>query len=138
MKKLLLFPVLVMFSCTTYNPVETEQGSIIVAHIADKVVESGVIKVADRLDKIDNPYLHSVADALRAHSGDIVNPADVQKLAMDYGDPNNKEKFKTLGKNLFTTLKHAVFQFGKVTGTELVAQGLNKAAERVKEVTKGP
>lgn len=139
MKRLtLLLALLILAGCASYNPVKTEQGSIIVAHVADKVVQSGVIKVADSIDKMDNPYLHSVADALRANSGDIISPADVQKIAVDYGDPNQKEKFKTLGANLWTLVKNATVQFGKVAGTELVATGLNEAADKVKEITKGP
>lgn len=138
MKTKLLIICICLSGCASYNPVATKQGSIVTAHVADKVIERGIVKIADSINGIDNPYLHSVADALRAHSGDIINPSDVEKIAVDYGDPNNKEKFKTLGKDLFATLKNAVLQFGKVKGTELVAQGLNTAAVKMQKSLEGP
>jgi hypothetical protein len=112
-------------SCASwYAPAKTEAGAVIAAKVADSVIDKGLAAAADAIDK-GNPYLHSVAEALRANSGSIVSPADVQRIAINYGDPNNKAKFKTLAGDLWTLLKNATAQLGKVAGTELVAQSLN-------------
>lgn len=109
-----------------YRPASTQAGSVIIAQATDKAIHSGVNAAAGYIDT-GNPYLHSLADALRANSGSIVNPADVQRIAVNYGDPANQHKFKQLGADLWVLLKNATAQYGKVAGTELVAQGLNQA-----------
>lgn len=121
-----LVPAFMLSGCASwYKPAQTEAGAAIVAQVSDKVIKNGIEAAAAKIDETGNPFLHSVADALRANSGSIVNPADVQRIAVNYGDPNNKTKFQQLGADLWVLLKNAASQFGKVAGTELVAQGLN-------------
>jgi len=107
----------------------TPAGSELVAKAADKVVQKGLNATADTLDKSGNPYLHSVADAIRANPDGIVDPANVQKIFRDYGDPNNQTKFKTLAWDVWHLAKDAAVRFGKETAAELLARGLQKGAE---------
>jgi len=104
-------------------------GSAVIAKTVDDVIHKGLDATATGIDT-GNPYLHSVADALRANPQAIVNPTDVQKLFVDYGDPNNKSKFKTLALDLWNVTKNAAIQYGSAKASELLASGLQIGASK--------
>lgn len=118
------------FAGCGYNPIATKPGASIAAGNADRVIQAQAVNLADKIDNPSKPFLHSVATALRENSGDIVNPADVQRLVTNYGDPDNKQKFKQLGADLWTLFKNASAQYGKVKGAEILATALNTAGEK--------
>jgi predicted small secreted protein len=103
-------------------------GSQIVATAADKVIQMGLSAGATALDN-GNPYLHAVADAIRSNPDGIVDPANVQKIFADYGDPANKTKFKTLALDFWKLAKDAAIRFGTANAAELLAKGLQDGAQ---------
>lgn len=122
---------------TAQHLAATPAGSQIVSEAADKVIQKGLNAGADKLDSTGNPYLHSVADAIRANPDGIVDPAFVQKVFTDYGDPNNKAKFKTLAADVWTVAKEALKRFGKETAAELLAKGIQAGATSKVDPYKG-
>lgn len=116
------------FTGTAQHLAATPAGSEIVSKAADKVIQKGLNAGAARLDATGNAYLHSVADALRSNPDGILDPAFVQKAFADYGDPNNKTKFKTLSLDIWNIAKEAAIRFGKANAAELLAKGLQDGA----------
>lgn len=116
-------------SGTANHLAATPAGSRIVSQAADKVIQKGLNAGADKLDSTGNPFLHSVADAIRANPDGIVDPAYVQQVFTDYGDPANKSKFKTLAWDIWQVAKEAVKRFGKETAAELLAKGIQDGAQ---------
>jgi hypothetical protein len=126
---------------TAQHLAATPAGSKIVSSAADKVIQKGLNAGADKLDATGNPYLHSVADALRSNPDGIVDPAFVQKIFTDYGDPENKAKFKTLALDVWQLAKDAAIRFGKENAAELLAKGLQDGATnsaKPSTVSQGP
>lgn len=115
---------------TTANQLAaTPAGSQIIASAADKVIQNGLSAGATALeDKWGNPYVHSVADALRTNPNAIVDPVLIQKIFSDYGDPANKAKFKTLALDIWSAAKDAVLRVGKENAAELLAKGMQAGA----------
>lgn len=145
MKTILALSALAFTGCaslsgTANHLAATPAGAELVSKAADRVVQKGLNATADKLDKTGNPYLHSVADALRSNPDGIVDPAFVQKAFKDYGDPNNQAKFKTLALDVWGIAKEASKRFTKETVAELLARGIQKGAtEQPKSaVNEGP
>lgn len=145
MKTILALIALAFTGCaslsgTANHLAATPAGSELVSKAADKVVQKGLNAGADKLDKTGNPFLHSVADALRNNPDGIVDPVFVQKAFKDYGDPDNKTKFKTLALDVWGIAKEATKRFTKETVAELLARGIQKGAtEQPKStVNEGP
>jgi hypothetical protein len=118
------------FTGTANHLAATPAGSEIVSKAADKVIQKGLNATADKLDATGNNYLHSVADALRSNPDGILDPAFVQKAFRDYGDPNNKTKFKTLALDIWAIAKEAATRFSKANAAELLAKGLQDGAAK--------
>jgi hypothetical protein len=120
--------------CAQWNPsttathlAATPAGSTIIAKAADDVIQLGLNAAATRIDT-GNPYLHSIADAIRANPEGIIDPVDVQKIFTDYGDPVNPHKFKLLAHDVWILAKNAAVRFGKANAAELLATGLQAGA----------
>jgi hypothetical protein len=133
MKPILALIVVAFTGCasltgTANHLAATPAGSKIVSEAADKVIQKGLNAGADKIDSTGNPYLHAVADALRSNPDGIVDPGFVQKAFTDYGDPNNKSKFKTLAADVWTIAKQAALRFGKANAAELLAKGIQDGA----------
>lgn len=107
----------------------TPAGSAIIAQASNAVVNLGLNAGATRIET-GNPYLHSIAVGLRANEGQIVTPADVQRIVHDYGDPANKSKMKVLAADLWTLIKGASGRIALSAATELAAQGLQAGAAK--------
>lgn len=126
MKYLILISWLFV-SCSTTDIAKTQVGATVIANASNKVVDLGLNAGATKIDT-GNPYLHSIAVGIRANEGKLVTAADIQKLVIDYGDPNNKSTMKVLAKDLWSIVKSAAIKVGSSTALELAAQGLEKGA----------
>src|SRR6266436_1844651 len=134
MKRLLtLLAILPLCSCAEFAKsnlaliAASPTGSAVIAKATVDIIHKGLDATATGIDT-GNPYLHSVADAIRANPQAIVNPIDIQKVFVDYGDPNNKSKFKTLAADLWNVTKNAAIQYGSTKAAELLASGLQIGA----------
>lgn len=114
-------------SCTTTQVAKSPIGAAVIAKTSNSVIDKGLHAGATKIDT-GNPYLHALAEGLRANEGKILTAADVQKIASDYGDPNQPNKFKTLGWNIWEVIKTASINIGWSAATELAAQGLQTGA----------
>jgi hypothetical protein len=114
-------------SCSTTDIAQSPIGASVIANTSNKVIDKGLNAGATRIDT-GNPYLHALAEGLRANEGKILTADDVKKIAADYGDPNNKAKFKTLALDTWQIIKSAALKIGWSTATELAAQGIQKGA----------
>lgn len=130
-----------LIACNTtvraLKPIVVAKGSDYAAKTADKVVNLGLNKAATALDT-GNPYLHPLADAIRAQPDELFDPAGVRKLVDNYGDPNNKTKFKTLTSDLQDIAKQAYGRIDKVALAEAIASGLWNGAISGKKPTPAP
>lgn len=102
-------------------------GSAIVAKASNTVIDQGLNAGATRIDT-GNPYLHAVADGIRANEGKVLTAGDVQKIVTDFGDPANAHKFKTLGVDVWNVISSAVGSIGWSAAEELAAQTLQNSA----------
>src|SRR6266404_831896 len=113
---------------TTFQKVaETPAGSQVIAKTSDKVIQLGLNAAAEQIDT-GNPYLHSLADAIRSNPDGLVDPENVAKLVKNFGDPANQHRFRQLGKDLYVTFKDAAVQFGRTNAAELLAEGIQTGA----------
>jgi hypothetical protein len=120
--------------CSTQNTAaiaqhfaRTPAGSAIVAKASNTVIDQGLNAGATRIDT-GNPYLHAVADGIRANEGKILTAEDVQKIVTDYGDPANAHKFKTVAADVWQIIKLAAYRIGWSAAEELAAQTLQTSA----------
>lgn len=115
--------------CTTTQIAKSPIGAAVIAKTSNSVIDKGLNAAATKIDT-GNPYLHALAEGLRANEGKILTAADVQKIVTDYGDPNNPSKFKSLGWNVWEVIKTAAVNIGWSAATEFAAQGLQDGATK--------
>jgi hypothetical protein len=113
--------------CSTTDIAKSPAGAAVISEVSNSVIDKGLNAGATKIDT-GNPYLHALADGLRANEGKVLTSADVKKIASDYGDPANKSKFKTLALDVWKVIESAALQIGWTSATELAAQGLQKGA----------
>lgn len=117
-----------MGGCATTQLAATPLGAAVIAKTSNSVIDKGLNAGATKIDN-GNPYLHALADGLRANEGKILTSEDVQKLAADYGDPANQHKFKSLALDVLNVIKGAAINIGWSAATELAAKGLQQGAD---------
>lgn len=130
MKIFVLIPLtlsLFFSACSTTNIAKSPIGASVIAKTSNSVIDKQLHAAATKLDT-GNPYLHSLAVGLRAVEGQILTAEDIKKIAADYGDPSNKQKFKSLALNLWNVIKPAAINIGWAAATELAAVGLQQGA----------
>lgn len=123
----LILACALLSGCTSTQFASNPVGAQVIAKTANSVIDKGLHAGATKIDT-GNPYLHSLAVGLRANEGKILTAADIQKIATDYGDPMQKEKFKTLAWNIWGIVKNAAINIGWSAATELAAQGIQDGA----------
>lgn len=96
-----------MFSCSYLTPEQkasyAQLGTSIAAQVFNAAAKLGIAKAAQGLH--GNPYADSVAQSLWSLTGqDVINPAQVQALVTQAGNPDEPGKWSAFGKELGTIL----------------------------------